>query len=62
MKRIWFPLALLLAVTLPLVACEDPPDDYYYNGDIFFDDSSRPGDGEDEIGDNHPTDLPYLPV
>ena len=72
MKKISFVLMLLLLLSLLLSACDLTPkidDGFYFDGDINLDTSRRPDDSEipnDEpetgIGDNIPSDLPYLPV
>lgn len=73
MKKICFALLLVFLASISLSACDAlvPPkgDDFYYDGDIDADTSRRPipetpADGEPEagIGENDPSDLPYLPL
>ena len=73
MKKICFALLLVLVTSVLLSACDGllPPkgDDFYFDGDIDTDTSRRPDpeaptDGESEpgIGENDPTDMPYLPL
>lgn len=73
MKKICFALLLAFLISALLSACDGllPPkgDDFYFDGDIDTDTSRRPDpeaptDGEPEagIGENDPTDMPYLPL
>ena len=73
MNKLLRVLLLLLLLSLLLSACDllgpSVDDDFYFGGDIPTggDGPAEPGDtpdmgNEGGIGDNHPTDLPYLPL
>ncbi|MBQ8174804.1 MAG: hypothetical protein IJ009_05315 [Clostridia bacterium] len=73
MKKVCLILLLVFAISLILSACDplnpNTGGDFYFGGDINLDTSRRPDDGgladeepEAGIGDNSPTDLPYLPL
>ena len=73
MKKVSFALLLVFLLSLSLSACDllapDVDDGFYFGGEITPDTSRRPDEGgvvddtpEAGIGDNKPTDLPYLPL
>lgn len=73
MKKICLLLSLVFLLSLCLSSCDglvpSVDDDFYFGGDITPDTSRRPDDTEIPdaepdagIGENTPSDLPYLPV
>ena len=73
MKKICLALCLALLLSFAMAACDglapSVDDDFYFDGEINPDTSRRPDEGgtldeepEAGIGDNSPTDMPYLPL
>ena len=73
MKKLCLALLLVFLLSFSLCACDllapGVDDGFYFGGEINPDTSRRPDDGgltddapEAGIGDNTPTDMPYMPI